>query len=291
MGVNPGPIICSTTAAITHNQRINKENEKQINLTNNVIKATETYDPVSSTKEILEELKKILEQKKSKNEMYISIYDVINLVRKKYENEKRLDYYLHQNIKHQTGIDSLFLDTEFDFKNMELIISYHCNKMFLKKENGDLIITRSQYHKAKDILGKCGNEISKRYDKFIESIGFYQDYINDIKSINSGFIINSDKYRINLNFNNSFKLYANLYDKKYEYDCNSNNVTSVCRNKEEELLKNIFVKIEDCPEWAHELLYKFRKEQLEEQEKIEYKEMKKQKRLELIRKLNPFKTK
>lgn len=72
------------------------------------------------------------------------------------------------------------------------------------------------------------------------------------------------------------------YENKYEYDCNSNNVISVCRNKEDELFKRIFIRIDDCPERAHKKLRSFRKEQLE------YKEIKKQKRFELVRRLNPF---
>lgn len=59
------------------------------------------------------------------------------------------------------------------------------------------------------------------------------------------------------------------YENDYQYDCNSNNITSVCRDKEDE---------------EKEL------DKLEEQEKLEYKEIKK-KRLELVRRLNPFRKK
>ena len=51
---------------------------------------------------------------------------------------------------------------------------------------------------ANDILGKCGDKISERYDKFIEDIGFYRDYMKNIKSINSNFTINSDEYVIKI---------------------------------------------------------------------------------------------
>ena len=110
----------------------------------------------------------------------------------------------------------------------------------------------------------------------------------NINSINSNFKINSDEYMINVTHNDSFRLSAIIYKDEYEYDCNSNNVTSICRDKEDEVFKRIFVRIDDCPEWTREILYTIRKKQLEEQEKLEYKEMKKQKRLELTRKIFPF---
>ena len=74
--------------------------------------------------------------------------------------------------------------------------------------------------------------------------------------------------------------------------CNSSIVNEAFKNNEDEIFKRIFVRIEDCPEWSKKMLYEIRKNQLLEEQKIEdeekYKEMRKQKRLELKRKLFPF---
>ena len=287
MGVNPG-IWSSINASIRHNQRVNRNNEDSSSSLCETSKSIVNYNPIASPKAILEELKLLLEQDINKDESSISIYDIINLVRKKYAECKSLDRNLYHRISALTGLDYFYLDIDYDSENSYLIVRYHGDKMFFTKQNDDLILVKSEHHKAKDILGKCGNEISERYDKFIKDISFYRGYMPNINSINSNFKINSDEYRINVKHNDSFTLSAIIYKDEYEYDCNSNNVTSICRDKEDEIFKRIFVKIDDCPEWTREILYAIRKKQLEEQEKLEYKEMKKQKRLELRRKIFPF---
>lgn len=280
MSINSGPIICTTTAAITHNQRVNKNNEEKVSSTNNRNKVMTNYETITSPKEILEELKFVIEQEINKEENSISMYDVINLVRKKYEEYKLLDYTLCRNISGLTDLDIIFLDVDFDYENSQLIIKYYKDNMYFTKQNNDLILVKSEYYDAKNILGKCGKEISERYDKFIEDISFYRDYMNNVQSTNSNFKINSDKYEININYNQFFTLSAKIFKNEYKYDCNSNNIISVYRGKEDELFQKIFIKIDDCPEWTHEILYELRKEQLQ-----------KQKRLELVIKLNPFRKK
>lgn len=91
--------------------------------------------------------------------------------------------------------------------------------------------------------------------------------MNNLQSTNSNFKINN--VYVDIKYNDSFTLSAMTYENDYQYDCNSNNITSVCRDKEDE---------------EKEL------DKLEEQEKLEYKEIKK-KRLELVRRLNPFRKK
>ena len=164
---------------------------------------------------------------------------------------------MYHRISALTGLDSLFFDIDYDSENRYLIVSYYFDKMFFTKQNDDLILVKSEYYNAKDILGKCGKEISERYDKFIQDISFYRDYINNVQSTNSNFKIHSDKNSIDIKYNHSFTLSAITYKNEYKYDCNSNNVISVCRYKEDELFKRIFIKIDDCPEWTHEKFYRF----------------------------------
>lgn len=59
MAFNPGPIICTTTAAVTHNKKINQDKEEtsDTNYTSTTNKYMNNYNPVNSPKEILEELK------------------------------------------------------------------------------------------------------------------------------------------------------------------------------------------------------------------------------------------
>lgn len=89
-----------------------------------------------------------------------------------------------------------------------------------------------------------------------------------------------------------FELSSYNYKNEWGYDCNSNTVISAFQGKESEIFKRIFVKISDCPNWSQPVLYEVRQNQLAEEQRIEdeqrYREMKKQKRLELTRKIFPF---
>lgn len=287
MGVNPG-IWSAINASVSHNQRINSDDTEKNSSTGTKTKVMTSYNPIASPKEILEELKLVLEQDRNKDKNSISVYDLLNLVRKKYDECKSCDRTLYHRISDLEDLDYLFLDIDYDGENRYLIVSYHCNDMFFTKQNDDLVLVKSEYYRGKDILGKCGEDISYRFDKFIKDISFYRDYMDNVQSTNSNFKIDTDKYSIDIKYKNMFTLSARIFSDEYRYDCNSNNVTSVCRDREDEIFKKIFIKIDDCPEWTREILYRVRKEQLDEILKIEYKEMKKQKRLELVRKLNPF---
>lgn len=201
--------------SISHNQRVNKSNEAIGSSVSRSAKSMTNYDQIASPKEILEELKFILETERNKDEN------------------------LYYRISALTGLDYLYLDIDYDSENRYLIVSYYCGKMFFTKQNDDLILVKSECYKAQDILGKFGTEISERYDKFIQDISFYRDYMNNVQSTNSNFKINSDKYSVGIKYNNSFTLSAMTYENEYKYDCKSNNVTSVCRDKEDEIFKRI----------------------------------------------------
>jgi len=158
--------------------------------------------------------------------------------------------------------------------------------MYFKKVGGNLVILKCACDHAMNILDQCGDKVLEYYDKFLESKEFYNDFIYNIKSVNSNFFINSDKHNITISEknrdNSSFNLSAKIYDNKYSYNCNSNNIVDICRNNEDEIFKRIFIKISDCPEWTQEKLHQVRNEQLKW-------EIRKQKVLSLVRKINPFK--
>lgn len=290
-------VVCPVSpAALTHKQRIdkiNQENKKNESDSNKSIQYREMkyYEPVSSPKEILEELKNVLEQERCKDENSISLWDVLTLSRIKYEECNLADHKLCWRIKDMLGESVSIYSSDYDTENKQLIIRSN-GRIYFTKQNGELFIVKSESYDANNILAKCGDEISKRYDKFIEDISFYRDYMKNIESSNSTFKISSSEYSIyisnSLKNESDFELSAKIFEDKFDYNCNSNDITSICRNNEIELFKRVFVKIEDCPEWMRSKLYEIRQAQLIEEQKIEEKLQKKQRRLEMIKKLNPF---
>lgn len=264
------------------------------------------YKPIYSSTEILEELKNILISEKNKDKNCISLYDILNLIKKEnYQYNKTKESYESQleHIINSKYADVGIIVYGFDYDTNELKIGFSYfddyDKINFAKKDGDLFITQSETHRGNDVLAVLGDTLSNLYDVFEQYRDFKKQYNFGFKSINSNFLIDVSQYGVNIyarskvnDFGRDFKLKAYSYKNEYEYDCNSNVVISAFRGQEVEILKRVFVRIEDCPEWSQPVLYEIRQNQLAEEQKIEeekkYKEMKKQRRLELTRKIFPF---
>lgn len=289
-----------------------KNDKKVYFYTNEVISTKEyeeskitKYKPISSSTEILEELKNIFVAERNKDNDCVSLYDVLNLLKKEnyqYKNKKesyesQLDYLIN-NKYDDVGI----IVYGFDYDTNELRIGFryfkNYDKLNFTKKNGDLFITQSETYRGNDVLAVLGDTLSKLYDEFEKYRNFEKQYNYGFKSINSNFLIDVSKHGVSIysrnkdTYSRDFELNAYSYKSEYEYKCNSNVVLSSFYGKETEVLKRIFVRIEDCPEWSQTILFEIRQNQLAEEQKVEdeikYKEMKKQKRLELTRKIFPF---
>lgn len=277
------------------------------NLSNNYFKNNSITVSTTKVKEVLQELKSILEydEDENKDENSISLYDVLKVMREKTEEEILLDRKLEKTIREAYYPEKFYLDIVKDYKNGVLIIRGDFIKGTFIKQNGDLILKSNDYYPLQDILYKCGDAISKRYDEFMENTSFYRDRMTmtNVRSTNSSFRINSDDEFLSFGDGIVFELKTTIEGKrKYMLDCNSYNLASFFEDNEYELFNKIFVKIDDCPKWSRKDLYKIRKRQLkrqqelerkkmERQQELERKEMKKQKRLALVKKLNPFRKK
>ncbi len=270
--------------------------------------------PINSQTIILEEIKKILTFEDNNDYNCISLYDAAILLRKldtKYDNMRKqfnniLDYYMKKNF----SIDSFIVLYGFDFKNKLLHIGFQflfdinnlnkeCIDIYFAKRNGDLYIAKTKNESypdklfIEDIFNVLSSKLSIIYDEFL-TYADYKDYKNSkiINPINSLFEVYIDYDGINIHFKNDLYLLALSCSNKYNIKCNSNIVIESIKGKENEIFKRIFVNISDCPIWCQKQLLEIRKKQLEikqrQEEQIKYEEMKRQKRLTLIKKIFPF---
>jgi len=266
------------------------------------------YEPIVSHSQILEEIKKILTSNKIKNSDCVSIYDVLVLTTKMYNNYEELFEKYNERIrpliKQEFGNYANIGIYNFDYDNNELRIGFthsgdSYDKITFKKNDNDLFISETETYRAKEILETVGTELSQLYDEFIKYSPYKNDYIFKVKPVNSNFLVDMSPNMVEIGIllpnhilTYEFKLWFSCAMNKYRYDCNSNAIIEAVKGNEDEIFKRIFVKIEDCPKWCQEELYEIRKNQLEEEQKIEDKmkqqEMKKQKRLELTRKIFSF---
>lgn len=253
------------------------------------------HNPLSNSKEILEEVDELFTQEKTKDTDCISLYDIANLM-KKFNNgynyiEKRYQEHF-ENILREKYDNSNIIIYDFDYENKQLNIGFRrwedYDKIVFSKQNDDLYVVESETPYSKEILTFIGKGLSELYDELIKFSDFKNQTAFNTKALNSNFLVDISQYGVEIHSNSpanslfkDFKLSSLSYKNGYDYECNSTSVLTELQGKEDEIFKSIFVKIDDCPEWSKQTLYQTREEQL-------YKEMERQRRLELKRKLFPW---
>lgn len=255
------------------------------------------YEPLNSNVEIAEELKRVLDSERIKDTDCISLYDVLILIKKKYNRYKSIIQEYEDKIAEITN------SGYSDFRIYIYGLYYSSNELrirkgifghstYFSKNNGDLFITKDESYSGKNTMALIGNILSKAYDDLEIYRDFFTQEKNDVKSVNSSFDVNISSSNVTLFVRNKstiflkdFELVSYSNRDELYYDCNSNNVISVIRGKEDALLKKIFIRIDDCPEWSKESLYNIRQKQLLEEEKALRIKTEKEKRLSLVKKL------
>lgn len=269
------------------------------------------YKPIVSRTEILEEVKNVLLFKKNKDNNCISLYDVLILLKnlkKEYRNiGKRYETKFDNIVRKKFDESSSVVYHDFDYEKKILIISFKkyrnssWSDMHFSKKDGDLYVVKSESYYTNEVFSVLSSSLSEMYDELLKYADYndYKKEKEDIKPVNSKFNIKINNHGVYL-FINDFtiknikvlELFAPSYNNNYELKCNSGIINEAFYGKETEILKRIFVKISDCPEWSQSMLYEIRQKQLEEEQKIEdklrYEEMKKEKKLALTRKFFPF---
>lgn len=233
----------------------------------------------------LKEIRKLLKRPYYDKENCVSLYEVINLLKK--ENMRICDinnqYIMNLNIelrKHFKEKD--FLIGNFDYINNCLYIgicrknpyfhNYHEKYILYKNENNLYIkkVVPGQEPIFKDrLLLYFGELLNDFYDYSLSERQFIIQNSHNIKSVNSNFLININFSSIEVLFEDFNIKYICKQDlKKKKIDKNSIESNMLLKNNKEELFKRIFVEIDSCPKWMREALYK---------SKINTKQRKKQK--------------
>ena len=260
-----------------------------------------TYKPLTSSFEILEEVKRILLTEKIKDENCISLYDIARLMGKTYDDYDKIknsykDYCTFM-VKSSFGSSTSLVIYDFDYHKKELSIGFKYvndyDKITFCKQNNDLYISKSESCWDKDVFAVLGVELSKLYDELMNFSSRKNEKSHELKAVNSNFLVDISFYGVDIFVKSKdFKLSSHSYNNTYKCDCNSSVVISAFQGKEKEIFEKIFVKISDCPEWSQPILYEIRQSQLAEEQRVvdeqRYREIKKQKRLELKRKIFPF---
>lgn len=260
--------------------------------------------PFEDTKEILCELKKILETTKIKDDGQISIYgecislyDASNVRDKEYDKyekiKKSLERSLRDILNYKFGESAKTIIYDFDFGDKDLRIGFtkhgdytDCDTIIFSKSNNNLYLKEDDsLFYGKDIFEYCKDFLSNAYDKLIQFNDLCTQNKYHIPIINSKLKVDIVDSYIKIkkeNPDNVFKPYFALlmFSDSITKKINSTDVQDIVKNNEFEIFKRAFVMIENCPKWMQKELYEIRKNQIIEEKRLE-EEIKKQKELEL----------
>ena len=251
------------------------------------------YKPVTSSAEILNEIKYILETDKNidddsictpiaLNENYISLFDIYTVIVNK-NNEFKIKENFFEKIIRDTITEHFSEDSRcvfygLNFANNEISMGFErysgdwdYAKIVFAMHNEDLYLKSSESSYGQEIFQILNEVIFNAYNELITYKSFKEESAYNIKTMNSSFFANIYDTGVDLRDNQSlspnFELTKKSFKDEYTYDCNSRIILNTIKGQEDEIFKCTFVKIEDCPNWMQKLLYEIRKEQIENKKK------------------------
>lgn len=199
----------------------------------------------------------------------------------------------------------------------------NCSTIRFSKNGENLYLIDSETIYGDDVFKECKDILSGLYDALMNFYDFKTQNNYRIQMINSNLNTNISYHGVCIERENPESLFKDYFSLRlYEDDkivkkINTSEISELVDGNEIEILKKSFVMINDCPKWMQKQLYEIRKNQIIEEEKLEEekklielekrkmeehkkkleeekrlieleKASKKEKRLELVKKIFPF---
>ena len=231
---------------------------------------------------ILKELEKILISDNPKDLDVVSLYDLSKLMNLKYQEYDKLMKRYKNYIEDK--YENIRLNS-FDYKKNALILIIKSKEKSINqlvaftKQNDDYIF-QSKNNNFDSILSLIKNDLIVIYDGLMKFHEFMTNEVYFKKSINSAFEFTSYNSCVFINYRNDSELLEDFdityYNKNdyYEYESNSKDISNIITGNEDKIFKKIFVNIKDCPKWSRDILYNYRKMQLNKEKTKNLKIMK-----------------
>lgn len=210
-------------------------------------------------------LNTILKSKDNKDDSYISIYNLCTIMYNTYQKYMNIDYKWDEELNSRVKdiCIAYFLHSDNTMcVSKEINPGNYIYSTYIKKD-GKLVLISSTYLQAsKYILNTVGDILLTIYDEYIslEDFGKFKETITHNNYLITK-IGNSDL--VIYPFDNTFSIEYTYFINKYQIHCNDENIINILKGHEEEIMKNQFVKISDCPLFLQDELITIRKEELE----------------------------
>lgn len=246
------------------------------------------YNPVTSSTEILNEIKYILETDKiidedsnytpiTLDESCVSLATIYYVITNELHNFNEKKEFFAQTIdtclkKHYNDSRTILYDLHFEKDEISIGFEKHredwdYSKIVFGFYNNDLYLKSAETYDGEKIFQIVHEIIFEGYNELMKYKDLHIDSRYEIKAMNSNYIVNVNHNGIDLcdskDLRPNFKLSKKTYQEGFTCNCNSRIVLSTIQGTEDEIFKLTFVKIEDCPNWMKDKLYEIRKKEIE----------------------------
>lgn len=259
-----------------YNIKYHKRRKTLIILANKKISIHRNYKsitPIKNDKDIKKEIIKLSKPIKINDKEYTSLENVRLIINKVY------NYFYNKIENIKDNIDKTIVD--FYGSNSSIVI-YECKDNIIKlgfsldykerkyknivvdiRDNGWTILN-TDYSKTNNLLKLIINELYKLNKVYNELKYFEKQYTYNNSAVNTNFRVDIDFYYISIYISNIFST-SKLFEIKYStyedksYINGTNDICEACESNN--LLKNIYIPIINCPEWCQEELYNLKNQE------------------------------
>ena len=217
------------------------------------------------------------------NDDCISLFNIIEFIKHEVANDEQNQCSITDSVLKKLKILNktyAFFSMEMEYETLELKMTIHrnvvldsCEIFYFKKKENTIYINRHEGCNLleNDILEVCEEEISKLYDIYLERRDKLTQKSNSIRTVNSIYCVNISYRNIEIFIKDVTGIRINTSDlhlfSKGNLSVNELRYADMLEKNRKEIIKKLFVKISDCPQWMQEFLYEFRKKQLKKEAK------------------------
>ena len=281
-----------------NNSKIYFYTDKPINVSGWKIANTIQYNKVAGINRILDSLDTVLAQEKNLNTGYISAYDLSEILAEmnnEYtQREKMFENRVKETLKAKIGESCSFIFYGFNDEDNTLKAGFkryetsEWEDIYFTKHICDLRLVESTSIYAKNILSAAHSEISDYYDFCSVNKKYREESAFDVRSLDGLMRVGISKHGVAIRdtayIYSKMEVFSPSYSSEYAVDCNSSRVLEKLEGNKSKLFKNVYIKIDHCPNWCKQRVLDYRLKQVKKEIEII-------RRKEFFGKLNPFKKK
>ncbi len=248
--------------------------DKEVNIERWEQKSVVEHPKMTNKREVIEEIQNLLKKTTLKRAYEVSLLEIIEILTEREKEKKKQNKSFKKKLKKISkqiiNEDILLFYTYYEKeKKLKVCIKDKVWKeIYFEKEEDDVVITKSEINNPEIFLLHLGETISNIFDFYQQVEKENKEQKENISTLNSKFCVDITADSVNFYLKSEqkevFKSFVYISSLENRLKCNSYFLLSFFKEKEEEILKRIFISIDDCPLWIKTRLLKKEQERLEQ---------------------------